>query len=122
MEGLILGGTVEAAEFVDGGVTFCGVVIDVGVVEGEADDVKKGVEERCWRHGFERYVFGYLEEEIERQSCSGEVEDVNIEDWGRKAEIRVRREETVSRELEAGYCCHSRAQRTSYGGQREEVG
>ena len=66
MEDLVLGGTVEAAEFVHGGVTFCGVLIDVGVIEREADNVKKGVVERCWRRGFERGVFGYLEEEIER--------------------------------------------------------
>ena len=122
MEDLVLGGTVEAAKFVNGGVTFCGVVINIVVIEREADDVKKSVKEGGWRRGFEWGVFGYLEEKIERQSCSGEMEDVDIVDRGRDAEIRVWRQEIISRQLQAGYCCHSWAERTSYGSQREDVG
>ena len=39
MKGLVLGVAVEASEFMDGGVAFCRVMVDVAVVQWEADDV-----------------------------------------------------------------------------------
>lgn len=89
MESLVFGIAVETSEFMDGGVAFCRVMVDVAVVQGEADDVEEGVEEGCWGRVVEGDDFANLEEDIERKCCCRNVEDVDVVDWGRKSEIRV---------------------------------
>lgn len=89
MKSLVLGVAVEASEFMDGRVAFCGVMVDVVVVQGEADDVEERVEEGCWGRGVEGDGFGNLEEDVERKCCGGKVQDVDVVDRGRKGGIGV---------------------------------
>ena len=67
MKSLVLGITVEASEFMDGGEAFCRVMIDVAVVQWEADDVEERVEEGRWARGVKGDGFGDLEEDIEKK-------------------------------------------------------
>lgn len=61
MKSLVMGIAVETPEFMDGGVAFCRVMVDVAVVRGEADDVEEGVEKKgCWGRGVEgHFIHGF---------------------------------------------------------------
>lgn len=89
MKSLVRCIAVEASEFMDGGVAFCGVMVDVAVVEGKADNVEERVEEGCWGHAVHGDGFSNLEEDIGRKCCGRQVEDVDVVIWGCKSEISV---------------------------------